>query len=115
MGSKFRVRSDDVVEIIAGNNKGARGKVLRALPGEGKVVVEGVNLVWKHVKPSRLNPRGGRIQVEAPLAASKVMPVCPNRECAKFDRGVRVRYQVSEDRMKSRRCAKCGAEIRATQ
>ena len=115
MPAKLHVRSDDMVEVIVGNYRGARGRVLRAMPRERKVVVEGVNLVWKHVKPDRRNPRGGRIQIEAPVDASNVLPICPNRDCPRFDRGVRVSYQLSAEGTKTRRCVKCGAVLRTSQ
>jgi large subunit ribosomal protein L24 len=108
---KLHVRRGDTVEITAGSSRGARGRILRTIPREGRVVVEGANMVWKHVKRSRENPQGGRIQVEAPLSASNVMLICVNRNCDKFDRPVRTRSMVREDGTKSRACARCGGEI----
>lgn len=87
-----RIRKDDLVEVIAGDHKGARGKVLRVIPDKQRVVVEGVNLVYRHVRRSRQNPQGGRIRKEAPLHISNVMPVDP-----KTDRPVRVRFVVTRD------------------
>jgi large subunit ribosomal protein L24 len=87
-----RIRKDDVVVVISGDHKGARGKVLRVFPKKQRVLVEGVNMVYRHVRRSRQNPQGGRIRKEAPLHISKVMPLDP-----KADRGVRVRFQVSRD------------------
>jgi large subunit ribosomal protein L24 len=87
-----RVRKDDIVEVITGDHRGARGKVLRVLPDKQRVVVEGVNMVYRHVRRSRRNPQGGRIQKEAPIHLSNVMPVNP-----KTDRGTRVRFQVQRD------------------
>ena len=84
-----RIRKDDMVVVIAGDHKGARGKVLRVLPDRQRVVVEGVNLVYRHVRKSQRNPQGGRIQKEAPLHLSNVMPLDP-----KADRGVRVRFEA---------------------
>jgi len=84
-----RIRKDDVVVVIAGDHKGARGKVLRLLPGKQRVVVEGVNMVYRHVRKSRRNPQGGRIQKEAPIHLSNVMPLDP-----RADRGVRVRFEL---------------------
>jgi large subunit ribosomal protein L24 len=87
-----RVRKDDIVEVIAGDHKGAQGKVLRVSPDKQRVVVEGVNMVYRHVRRSRRNPQGGRIQKEAPIHLSNVMPVNP-----KTGRGTRVRFQVERD------------------
>lgn len=72
-----RIRKDDLVEVIAGDHKGARGKVLRVFAEDHRVIVEGVNMVYKHVRKSQQNPQGGRVQREAPLQISNVMPVDP--------------------------------------
>lgn len=100
------VRKDDIVRVVSGDDRGKEGKVLRVIPGKDRVVVEGVNFVYKHVKPSQKYPRGGRIQKEAPVHASNVLPVCPN--CGK---AVRIKYKVDEDGEKRRICGKCGSYI----
>ncbi len=87
-----RIRKDDIVVITTGDHKGARGKVLRLLPDKQRVVVEGVNMVYRHVRKSRRNPQGGRIQKEAPIHLSNVMPLDP-----RADRGVRVRFEEKKD------------------
>ena len=84
-----RIRKDDMVIVIAGDHKGARGKVLRILREKDRVVVEGVNMVYRHVRKSQRNPQGGRIQKEAPLHLSNVMPIDP-----KTDRPARVRFEA---------------------
>lgn len=99
------------MEVIAGNARGARGRILRALPRQGKVVVEGINMVWKHMRRTRQNPQGGRIEMEAPIDASNVMLLCRNRECDRYDRPVRTCKERTEDGKKIRVCVKCGAEI----
>jgi large subunit ribosomal protein L24 len=71
------IRKDDTVEVITGEDKGTRGKVLRVLRETNKVVVAGVNRVYRHMKPSRRNPQGGRLSKEMPLAASNVMLIDP--------------------------------------
>src|SRR4051794_40469691 len=71
------IRKDDVVEVVAGDDKGTRGKVLRVLREKGQVVVEGVNRVYRHLKPSKRNPQGGRLSKEMPVDASNVMFVDP--------------------------------------
>ena len=101
----LHVKKGDMVEIIAGEHKGATGRVLRVIPGKNKVVVQGHNIVKKHVRPSRQNPQGGRINVEQPVDISNVLPVNP-----KSSRGSRVGYQTSEDGTK-RRVATDGTEI----
>lgn len=82
-----RIKKDDIVMVIAGDQKGARGKVLRVLPDKQRVLVEGVNMVFRHVRRSRSNPQGGRVQKEAPVHLSNVMPIDP-----KTDRPTRVRF-----------------------
>lgn len=87
-----RIKKDDMVEVIAGDHRGARGKVLRVLVDRDRVVIEGVNMVYRHVRKSRKYPQGGRIQKEAPIHASNVMPVDP-----KTGRATRVRFDVQRD------------------
>jgi len=101
----LHIKKGDMVEIIAGDHKGATGRVLRVIPGKNKVVVQGHNIVKKHVRPSRRNPQGGRINVEQPMHISNVLPVNP-----KSSRGSRVRYLVGEDGTKKRVSAD-GTEI----
>jgi len=107
-----RVIRDDIVEVLSGNQAAAarpekvRGKVLRVIPKENKVVVEGVNRRYRHVRPSRQYPQGGRIQREMPIDLSNVMPVCP-----KCDRGVRVSYKLEADGSKLRVCRACGTRL----
>lgn len=71
------IRKDDFVVILTGDDKGKRGKVLRVLRSENKVVVEGVNRVYRHLKPSRNNPQGGRLSKEMPIDASNVAFIDP--------------------------------------
>ncbi|MBU0637507.1 MAG: 50S ribosomal protein L24 [Planctomycetes bacterium] len=87
-----RIRRDDIVEVISGVHKGAHGKVLRVDPVKQRVVVEGVNMVYRHVRRSRQHPQGGRIQKEAPIHISNVMPIDP-----KTSRVTRVRFRVERD------------------
>lgn len=87
-----KIRKGDQVEVIAGDHRGETGKVLRVLPDRNLVVIEGVNLVHRHVRPSRRNPQGGRIQKEAPLHVSNVLPIDP-----KTGRGKRVRFVLQKD------------------
>lgn len=87
-----RIRRNDEVIVIAGAHKGERGKVLRVDPGKDLVVVEGVNMVYRHVRPSRRNPQGGRLRKEAPIHISNVQPVD-----SKTNRGARVRFDAERD------------------
>lgn len=81
---KVHVKTGDMVMIISGRDKGKKGKVAQVAPGEGKVIVEGCNIVTKHVKPSKMGQPGGIVKAEAPIYACKVMPVCP--KCGKATR-----------------------------
>ncbi|HIJ66680.1 MAG TPA: 50S ribosomal protein L24 [Planctomycetes bacterium] len=91
------IKKGDMVEIIAGDNKGSTGEVMRVIPGRNQVLVKGLNLAYKHVRPSRQNPQGGRIRVERPIDISNVLPVSP-----KSSRGSRVRFEVDDKGVKNR-------------
>ena len=99
------IKKGDLVEIIAGDHKGATGRVLRVILDKHRVVVQGHNIAKKHVKPSRKNPQGGRINVEQPIHISNVLPVNP-----KSSKGSRVRFEVKKDGGK-KRIASDGSEI----
>jgi large subunit ribosomal protein L24 len=99
----MHIRRDDKVTVITGKDKGKSGKVLAAFPKTGRVVVENVAMVTKHVKPRQEGVPGGRHQMESSIDASNVMLVCPN--CKK---GVRVHHKVLDNGSKVRVCAKCG-------
>jgi large subunit ribosomal protein L24 len=101
----LHIKKGDMVEIIAGDHKGATGRVLRVIPEKNNVVVQGCNVAKKHVRPSRRNPQGGRISVEQPIHISNVLPINP-----KSSTGSRVRYQEHKDGSK-RRVATDGTEI----
>ncbi len=97
------IRKDDTVEIRTGDDKGRTGRVLRVLHDKNRVVVEGINRVYRHVRPSRRNPQGGRLSKEMPVDVSNVALYCPT--CR---RGVRVGKRYSADGRKERYCKKCG-------
>ena len=101
----LHVKKGDMVEIITGDHKGTTGKVLRVFPKERKVMVQGRNMAKKHVRPSRKNPQGGRINVEQPIDISNVLPLNP-----KSSHGSRVRIKVEKDGSK-KRVAVDGSEI----
>lgn len=73
----MKIRKDDNVIVIAGNNKGKKGKVLKVFPKENRVIVEGVNIQKRHTKPNQANPQGGIIEKEASVNASNVMVLDP--------------------------------------
>jgi large subunit ribosomal protein L24 len=107
----MHIRKDDQVEVITGDDKGTSdsrriAKVLRVLPDKNKVVVEGVNRVYKHLKPSAKNQQGGRLSKEMPVDASNVMLFCPS-----CNRGVRIGHRFTESGQKQRVCKKCGASL----
>ncbi len=83
---------NDIVEVITGDHRGARGKILRVDPKRGQVVVEGVNLVFRHLRPTRRNPQGGRIQKEAPIHISNVLPYD-----AGSGKSQRIHFEVERD------------------
>jgi len=100
-----RIHQGDTVVIISGKHKGKTGKVKLVLREEDRVVIEGVNLVKRHTRPTPRNPSGGIIEREQPIHASKVMPVDP-----KTGKGTRVRFKAVDGGRKIR-IAKSGEEI----
>jgi large subunit ribosomal protein L24 len=106
---KFRilpVKAEDQVEILAGKDKGKRGKILRTIPSQNKVLVEGLNQVKKTVRPTQTNPQGGIQTVEAPLHVSNVALVCPT--CGEK---TRVSRRRDDNGKKIRVCKKCNGDI----
>jgi large subunit ribosomal protein L24 len=107
----MHVRKDDIVEVRTGDDAGTpqartTGRVLRVLPAQNKVVVQNVNRVYKHMKPSRQNPQGGRLSKEMPIDASNVLLYCST--CR---RGVRIGRRYNDDGRKERYCKKCGNHL----
>ena len=105
MEKQLHVKKDDTVIVISGKDKGKQGKVVEVSLKEGKVIVEGVNIVSKHVKPRRQGETGGIVKVEGAMYASKVQLYC-----SKCGKGVRVKTNVADGK-KTRVCAKCGSEL----
>ncbi len=99
---RLRIRRGDLVEVISGDDRGKRGKVLKVFPRERRIIVEGVNFVKRHVRPSQRDPQGGIQEREAPIHVSNVMLVCPN--CGNR---TRVGYHFMEDGTKVRVCKVC--------
>jgi large subunit ribosomal protein L24 len=100
--TKLHVKKDDLVMIVAGKDKGKSGKVLRVLPEKERVVVENLNLIKRHTRPSQTNNEGGIIEKEAPIAISNVQLLCPG--CSK---PARTGIKILEDGNKARFCKKC--------
>ncbi len=107
---KLHVKTGDTVVVLSGESKGVKGKVIAASPEEGKVIVEGANIVSKHVKARRQGEKSQILKTEAAMYACKVQLVCNNSKCEFNGKGVRVHHKVVGDK-KVRVCAKCGAEI----
>ncbi|WP_099222919.1 MULTISPECIES: 50S ribosomal protein L24 [Listeria] len=89
----MHVKKGDKVKVITGKDKGKEGKVLAAFPKKDRVIVEGINMVKKHTKPSNINPQGGILNVEAPIHVSNVMLIDP-----KSGEPTRVGYEVKGDK-----------------
>jgi large subunit ribosomal protein L24 len=108
--SRFTLRKDDLVQVMAGRDKGKTGKVLRVHPAEHRITVEKINLVKRHMKPTQKDPAGGIVEKETPIHYSNVLLMC-----AKCNRGVRHGFKLVENKTKtgskitkSRVCKKCG-------
>jgi large subunit ribosomal protein L24 len=104
-----RIRRGDTVQVISGKYKGVQGKILAVIVDDDKVIVEGVNVKKRHVKPNARMPQGGIVEREAPVHACKVMPVDPET-----GKPTRVRIRVDDDGKKSRIAVKSGAPLVAS-
>lgn len=104
--NKVHVKTGDTVVVLSGKDKGKQGTVLAVSPKEGKVIVEKVNMVKKHVKPRRMGEPGGIIEAEGAMYASKVQIVCP-----RCKQPTRVGHKLYEDGTKGRVCKKCGEAL----
>jgi len=102
----MHIKTNDTVEVITGDDKGQRGKVLSIDRRVGRLVVEGVNRVYKHVRRSQKNPQGGRLSKEMPVRVSNVLLLCTR--CGK---GVRTGSRLAKDGTKERFCKKCGTAL----
>jgi len=107
----MNIKKGDTVEIIAGDDAGTpqlrrTARVLRVIPGENRIVVEGVNRVYRHLKPNRANPQGGRLSKEMPIDASNALLYCST--CR---RGVRAGKRYTDRGRKERYCKSCGNSL----
>lgn len=100
---RTNVKKGDTVKVLSGREKGKTGKVLSVNPEAHTVIVEKINFVKRHSRPTQQAPQGGIIEREAPLQLSNV-----NVVCAKCDAPVRIRHKVLDDGKKVRVCSKCG-------
>ncbi len=99
MNNKVHVKTGDTVVVLSGKDRGKRGKVLEVSPKEGKVIVEGVNVMTKHVKPRKQGDVGGIVKAEGAMYSSKVMLICP-----KCNKPTRIGRKVLADGTKERLC-----------
>jgi large subunit ribosomal protein L24 len=102
---KMRIKRGDTVRVLRGKDRGKTGKVLATFPAVRRVMVEGVNLIHKHVRPRQANEKGQRVSIAAPLRVANVQLVCP--QCRK---GTRVEMRIMGNQ-KQRVCKNCGATI----
>jgi large subunit ribosomal protein L24 len=106
MRTMVHVRRGDTVEVITGKHRGKRGKVLRVIPKDGRIIVEGIMVAKRHMKPNQKMPSGGIVEKEMPFTAGKAMLVC-----TRCGRAVRFGHQTMEDGTKVRVCRHCGEII----
>jgi len=102
----LKIRKGDRVRVLTGKDRGKEGEVMRAIPAQRKVIVEGVNVAKKHQAPTRSTQQGGIIDRDMPLPVANVALVCPS--CSK---ATRVGYKFDAAGQKVRVCKKCGGEI----
>ena len=102
--ASLKIKKGDTVKVIAGKDKGREGKVTSVK--DGKVIIEGVNMVSKHVKPRKMGESGGIVKAEGAMYACKVQVVCPHCE-----KPTRIAHQINEDGTKSRICKKCSKSL----
>ncbi len=103
---KLNVRKGDKVLLLSGKDKGKKGKVISTLPAEGRIKVEGINIIKKHAKPTQKVPQGGIREMEGTFAHSKVMVICP--ACSK---PTRIAKKILADGRRVRSCKKCGESL----
>lgn len=102
----MHIRVNDMVQVVAGDDRGQKGKVLAVHPRAGKLIVEGVNRVYKHVRRSQRNPQGGRLSKEMPIPVSNVMLICPQT-----NKPTRVGFRYLADGTKERYAKRSGVAL----
>ncbi len=103
---KIHVKNGDMVQVISGKDAGKKGKILSVDTTKGRVVVEGANMIKKHMKPTQTSPQGGILEKEGPIASSNVLLYC-----SKCKAPVRAGHQILADGKKVRVCKKCGEQF----
>lgn len=102
--AKLHIKKGDTVRVLSGKDKGMEGEVIRAYPARGRVIVEKVNMVKKHMRPTQQNPKGGISEMEATIDASNVMLVCPS--CNKPSRVSCVKDEKGNTQRVCKKCKK---------
>ncbi len=102
----MKIKKDDMVLVIAGKNKGKKGKVRFAYPDDKRIMVEGVNMIKKHAKAKAQVRQAGIIEREAPINVSDVMLLC-----SKCNKPTRIGYRILQDGRKARICRACGEVV----
>ena len=102
----MRIKKGDTVQVLSGNDKGKTGEVLEVMPKIGKIIVKGVNIRKRHIKPRKQGDEGGIIPVECSIFSAKVNVVCP-----KCNKPTKIGYEMDKDK-KVRVCKKCGAKLK---
>jgi len=102
----MNIRKNDQVVVVSGVHKGKKGKVLKVFSKESRILIEGVNLIKRHTRPSQKSPQGGIVEKEAPIHASNAMVIC-----GKCNSKTRVGKKVLSDKKIARVCKKCGEMI----
>lgn len=105
------IKKGDLVEVVSGSYKynvpaKKRGKVRSVLTNKNRIIVDNINMMYKHLKPSNMNPKGGRIEKESPIHASNIMLVCPS-----CDKTTRIKARVRDDGRKVRYCMRCDKDV----
>ncbi|MCI9016753.1 MAG: 50S ribosomal protein L24 [Clostridia bacterium] len=102
----MRIKKGDTVQVLSGNDKGKTGEVLEVIPKTQKIIVKGVNIRKKHVKPKKAGEEGGIISIECAIHAAKVNIVCP-----KCNKPSRIGYKIEKEE-KTRICKRCGTKLK---
>jgi len=110
----MQVRRNDQVLVLGGEYRGKKGKVLKIFPSENRVIVEGVNFINRHMRPSQNMPQGGIVKKEAPIHASNVMVICPKCNTPTKTRHEFLGKESKGSRNKARVCKNCGEMIQTS-
>ncbi|MEM7456057.1 MAG: 50S ribosomal protein L24 [Planctomycetota bacterium] len=102
----MKIKNGDMIQVISGKDRGVTGKVMSVDNAKRTILVEGVNMIYKHVRPSQKNPQGGRLNKEMPIPASKAMALCP-----KTNKPTRIGYRYLDDGTKERFAKVSGASM----